>query len=60
MSWKYYFKPRGNGGFGYDPIFEEISTKLTFAEMDNDIKDTLSHRGKALKAIIPNLFELLS
>ena len=54
------FKPRGNGGFGYDPIFEEISTKLTFAEMDNDIKDTLSHRGKALKAIIPNLLELLS
>ena len=51
-------QPRGKGGFGYDPIFEEISTKLTFAEMDNDIKDTLSHRGKALKNIIPNLLEI--
>ena len=53
-------KPRGNGGFGYDPIFEEISTKLTFAEMNNDIKELLSHRGKALKKIIPNLLEIFS
>ncbi len=34
-------KPRGKSGFGYDPIFEEISTRLTFAEMNNDIKDFL-------------------
>ena len=53
-------KPRGNGGFGYDPIFEERSTKLTFAEMDNDIKDKCSHRAKALKKIIPNLLEIFS
>ena len=52
--------PRGNSGFGYDPIFEEISTKLTFAEMSNDIKDSLSHRGKALKKIIPNLMEIFA
>ena len=51
-------KPRGTRGFGYDPIFEEISTKLTFAEMNNDIKDSLSHRGKALKEIIPSLLEI--
>ena len=54
------FKPRGYGGFGYDPIFEESSSKLTFAEMNNDIKDSYSHRGKALKKIIPNLIELFS
>ena len=53
-------KPRGSGGFGYDPIFEEKSTKLTFAEMDNDVKDACSHRGKALKNIIPNLLEIFS
>ncbi len=53
-------KPRGNGGFGYDPIFEETSTKLTFAEMNNDIKDKYSHRGQALKKIIPNLLEIFS
>ena len=54
------FKLRGNGGFGYDPIFEESSTKLTFAEMDNETKDSISHRGKALKKIIPNLLEIFS
>ena len=47
--------PRGKSGFGYDPIFEESSTRLTFAEMNNDIKDSCSHRGKALKKIIPDL-----
>ena len=53
-------EPRGKGGFGYDPIFEESSTKLTFAEMSNDIKDKCSHRGRALKKIIPDLLEIFS
>ena len=57
---KIILKPRGNGGFGYDPIFEETYTKLTFAEMSNDMKDKYSHRGQALKKIIPNLLELFS
>jgi len=52
--------PRGKSGFGYDPIFEECSTRLTFAEMNNDIKDSFSHRGKALKKIIPDLIEIFS
>ena len=52
--------PRGEGGFGYDSIFEEISSRLTFAEMDNDLKDTFSHRGKALKKVIPDLIEIFS
>jgi len=51
---------RGKGGFGYDPIFEESSTRLTFAEMNNDMKDSISHRGKALKKIIPDLIEIFS
>ena len=54
------FKPRGNIGFGYDPIFEESLSKLTFAEMNNDIKDSYSHRGKALKKIIPQLLKIFS
>ena len=54
------FNPRGKGGFGYDPIFEESSTELTFAEMNNAIKDSCSHRGKALKKIIPDLIEIFS
>ena len=52
--------PRGKGGFGYDPIFEESSTIFTFAEMNNDIKDSCSHRGIALKKIIPDLIEIFS
>ena len=54
------FEPRGKGGFGYDPIFEESSTKLTFAEMNNFIKDSCSHRGLALKKIIPDLLKIFS
>ena len=50
--------PRGKSGFGYDPIFEELSSKLTFAEMNNELKDLCSHRGKALKKIIPNLLKI--
>ena len=53
-------KPRGKSGFGYDPIFEEISSKLTFAEMNNDLKDLCSHRGKALRKIIPQLFKIFA
>ena len=51
---------RGKSGFGYDPIFEESSTRLTFSEMKNDIKDSCSHRGKALKKIIPDLIEIFA
>ncbi len=46
---------RGTNGFGYDPIFEEFSSGLTFAEMSNDTKDNLSHRGKAIAKLIPEL-----
>ncbi len=51
---------RGNGGFGYDPIFEELSSKLTFAEMNNELKETCSHRGKAVKKIIPQLLKIFT
>ena len=53
-------KPRGKSGFGYDPIFEELSSKLTFAEMNNELKDLYSHRGKALKKIIPQLLKIFA
>ena len=52
--------PRGNSGFGYDPIFEELSSKLTFAEMNNELKDLCSHRGKAVKKIIPQLLNMIA
>lgn len=41
-------KPRGNQGFGYDPIFIVSGTDRTFAEMDPQEKNEISHRGRAL------------
>ncbi len=38
--------PRGDGGFGFDPVFEHDGT--TFAEMSTDEKNAVSHRGRAL------------
>ena len=41
------FEPKGNGGFGYDPLF--ISEKGCFGHLSAEEKDSISHRGKALK-----------
>ncbi|MCB0403840.1 MAG: RdgB/HAM1 family non-canonical purine NTP pyrophosphatase [Bdellovibrionales bacterium] len=41
--------PRGNGGFGYDPIFESRLLRKTFAELSAKEKQTASHRGEALR-----------
>jgi XTP/dITP diphosphohydrolase len=47
--------PRGEGGFGYDPIFYVPEQGLTFAEMPHDVKQELSHRGRAFQALLPQL-----
>jgi XTP/dITP diphosphohydrolase len=51
-------KPQGEGGFGYDPIFYVPAANLTFAEMSKDQKRQVSHRGKAIAAILPQLKQL--
>jgi XTP/dITP diphosphohydrolase len=43
--------PRGEGGFGYDPLFEVAETGATFAEMTGEQKHGFSHRGRALAAL---------
>lgn len=40
--------PRGNGGFGYDPLFLPDGLDQTFAETDQETKNTVSHRARAL------------
>ncbi|HEY6239033.1 MAG TPA: non-canonical purine NTP pyrophosphatase [Thermoplasmata archaeon] len=44
-------RPRGNGGFGYDPIFIPTGFRTTFAEMTLREKNALSHRGQAIGAV---------
>jgi XTP/dITP diphosphohydrolase len=52
--------PRGEGGFGYDPVFYVPEADQTFAEMDSATKSLLGHRGRAFAALEPGLRELLS
>ncbi len=51
-------KPKGNNGFGYDPIFEVLNVGLTFAEMEIEHKKDFSHRGKAFALLKPGLKKL--
>ena len=44
---------RGAGGFGYDPIFLPDGFEITTAEMTSDQKDAISHRGQAMRALVP-------
>ena len=52
--------PRGDQGFGYDPIFEVKDTGLTFAEMALAEKKQHGHRGRAFTALEPKLRKLLA
>ncbi len=52
------FELRGKEGFGYDPIFIPQQHEKTFAEMTKELKNSLSHRGKALLALKEELHEL--
>jgi XTP/dITP diphosphohydrolase len=51
--------PRGENGFGYDPIFVPDRSELTTAEMTAEAKDAISHRGRALRALAPVIAALL-
>ncbi len=53
------FFPKGQNGFGYDPIFEVSGLGETYAEMDHEKKKHIGHRGNAFKLLIPKLKQLL-
>lgn len=48
---------RGNNGFGYDPLFLVPEYGKTFAELDGEIKNKISHRANALKALREKIIE---
>ncbi|MGH3940386.1 MAG: RdgB/HAM1 family non-canonical purine NTP pyrophosphatase [Pseudonocardiaceae bacterium] len=50
--------PRGSNGFGYDPIFIPVGERRSSAELEPAEKDALSHRGRALRALLPALRRL--
>jgi XTP/dITP diphosphohydrolase len=52
--------PRGEGGFGYDPVFYVPAAGMTYAEMPAALKRQWSHRGKAFEALLPRFRHLPS
>jgi XTP/dITP diphosphohydrolase len=57
---KYCWPPKGNKGFGYDPIFKPLGHELTFAEMIPEFKHSISHRSIAFKKLINSSFPSLN
>jgi XTP/dITP diphosphohydrolase len=53
-------KPAGAGGFGYDPLFVVPEYHRTFGELAPAVKAVISHRGRALRAILPSIASALS
>jgi XTP/dITP diphosphohydrolase len=51
-------KARGDSGFGYDPIFIPVGFEQTFGELATELKNTISHRAKAIRALAVRLRRL--
>ncbi|MDX1503656.1 MAG: dephospho-CoA kinase [Thermoanaerobaculia bacterium] len=48
-------EPRGDGGFGWDPVFVPEGSELTYAELGDAVKDSIGHRGRAWRALLERL-----
>lgn len=60
MPGRVLFAERGEGGFGYDPLFAADGHDVSTAELSQKDKDAISHRGRALRAIAPKVAAALS
>lgn len=52
------FEAAGTNGFGYDPLFEVVEYHRTFGELGPRVKQAISHRSRALRAILPKLIAI--
>ena len=59
LDGKFSWPPKGNLGFGYDPIFKPLGYDKTFAEMEPEFKHSISHRALAFKKLITFCFPKL-
>ena len=53
-------EPRGEGGFGYDPILVPLGMDVSCAELSSAQKNAISHRGNAFRALLPHIIKALS
>lgn len=53
-------EPRGEGGFGYDPILVPLGMEKSCAELTSAEKNAISHRGQAFRALLPHIVRVLS
>ena len=53
-------EPRGEGGFGYDPILQPMGMEVSCAELSSSEKNAISHRGNAFRALLPHIVKALS
>ena len=53
------YAPIGDQGFGYDPIFAPLGLSMSSAQMSADEKDAVSHRGKSLRSLAPQVIQML-
>ena len=58
VSGQLVFPPRGNLGFGYDPIFQPHGSDISFGQMDPAVKHAMSHRADAIRQLISRCFAL--
>lgn len=50
--------PRGQHGFGYDPLFQPMGYSQSFAELGDEVKNTISHRARAIQKLVAYLQNL--